>query len=142
MWPASPVVRLDADTETAGAHRAPGRRSPWLVAALLCPCHLPLLATILGTGGLTGLLARNQSVSLLAVALLLEFSLSRPRGSSVPMCGEKRDWMKRTRLVAATAAPAAAVVVFGGIYGSLAEPLMGWRATLLRLRCLQPLSRP
>ncbi len=43
----------------------------------------------------------------------------------------KHESVKRTRLMAATVAPAAAIIVFGGIYGSLAEPLMGWRATVL-----------
>lgn len=39
--------------------------------------------------------------------------------------------MMRREVVAATAAPAAAILVFGAIYGSLAQPLMGAGFTLL-----------
>ena len=39
--------------------------------------------------------------------------------------------MKQRGLIAAAAAPAAAIFVFGVIYGSLAQPLMGSAATML-----------
>lgn len=39
--------------------------------------------------------------------------------------------MKQRSLVAAVAAPAGAIFVFGAIYGSVARPLMGAGATIV-----------
>lgn len=60
-------------------HIHPQRRSwPWLLAAVLvCPCHLPILLAILGTGALGGAVARNAMLLFVGLAAAFGFSLWR-----------------------------------------------------------------
>ncbi len=79
-------------------HTHPEKKSwPWLVAAFVfCPCHIPILLAILGTGALGGALARNQTVLLLALAAAFAVALWRylapPKTvDSCPACRAERD---------------------------------------------------
>lgn len=80
-------------TETLRPHTHPQRRSwPWLLAAVvLCPCHIPILLGILGTGALGGAIAGNTGVLFVALAAAFGFALwrglARPKGAdSCPAC--------------------------------------------------------
>lgn len=78
-----------AVSEETQRHRE--RRSwPWLVAAFLfCPCHIPILLAILGTGALGGALAHNEGVLFVALAAAFAFALWRyVRDSSAETCPE------------------------------------------------------
>lgn len=81
------------DTHTGSAHTHPEKRSwPWLVAAVfLCPCHIPILLAILGTGVLGGALARSQGILFVALAaafgVAIWRALAKPKGTdSCPTC--------------------------------------------------------
>lgn len=60
-------------------HTHPQKRGwRWFVAAfVLCPCHLPLVLAILGTGVLGGVLARNQAMLLAVFGVAFAFALWR-----------------------------------------------------------------
>lgn len=77
----SEEISTDDGTE-APEHTHPRvRRWPWLVAAaVVCPCHLPLLLALAGTGALGGALARNYL--LLLAGLAAAFALALWRGLS------------------------------------------------------------
>jgi len=79
------------------AHTHPQKRSwPWLVAAfLLCPCHLPVVLAILGTGAFGGLIARSQGVLFVVLGAAFGFALWRGLSGSktvkpCPTCREGR----------------------------------------------------
>lgn len=79
--------------DPAHTHRE-RRRWPWLVAAfVLCPCHIPILLWIAGTGALGGALARNRLA--LFVALGAAFVVALWRGAAerktVEGCAACRD---------------------------------------------------
>lgn len=61
---------------------------PWLVVAFfLCPCHIPILLAVLGTGMLGGALARNQWLVILAMGVAFVIVLTRGlRGRRNPAC--------------------------------------------------------
>lgn len=65
---------------------------PWLVVAFfLCPCHVPILLAVLGTGILGGALARNQWLVLLAMGVAFVIVLTRGlRGRRDPACAACR----------------------------------------------------
>lgn len=74
-------------------HTHPERRSwPWLLAAVVfCPCHIPILLAIIGTGALGGAIARNTGVLFVALGVGFVFALwrglSRPKtAESCPAC--------------------------------------------------------
>lgn len=79
-----------AQAQPGHTHRAQRSRL-WLAAALvLCPCHLPILLAIAGTGALGGVLARNQTLLFVALAGAFAFALwryltTRP-SDSCPAC--------------------------------------------------------
>lgn len=60
-------------------HTHPEKKGwPWLVAAfVLCPCHIPILLAILGTGAIGGVVARNTGVLFVALAIAFAFALWR-----------------------------------------------------------------
>lgn len=81
----------------AGEEHRHGRRSRgWQVAAVLtCPCHLPILLAVVGSGALGGALSRNTG--LLFVGFALAFALALWRGfftntaEPCPACETARD---------------------------------------------------
>lgn len=87
------TVTTETPTPTNQAHTHSEKRSwPWLVAAfVLCPCHLPIVLAILGTGAFGGVLARSQGLLFLVLAAAFGFALWRglaqPRtAESCPAC--------------------------------------------------------
>ncbi len=79
------------------AHTHPQKRSwPWLVAAfLLCPCHLPIVLAVLGTGAFGAVIARSQGGLLVVLAAAFGFALWRalaqPKtAASCPACHDER----------------------------------------------------
>lgn len=60
-------------------HTHPDNKSwPWLVATfVLCPCHIPIVLAILGTGALGGALARNSAVVFVALTPAFAFAVWR-----------------------------------------------------------------
>jgi len=92
------VTKTATRAATDQGHMHTEKRSwPWLVAAfLLCPCHLPIVLTILGTGAFGGFIARSQGV--LFVVLGAAFGLALWRGLSgsktaevCPVCRDERS---------------------------------------------------
>ncbi len=73
---------------TEPAHTHPEKRSRlWLVAAFLfCPCHLPIVLAVLGTGAFGGVLARSQGVLFVVLAAAFGFALW--RGLAQPKSAE------------------------------------------------------
>ncbi len=75
------VVTRPGTAVVAGdeGHTHPEKRSwPWLVAAfVLCPCHLPIVLAVLGTGAFGGLIARSQGVLFVVLAAAFGFALWR-----------------------------------------------------------------
>ncbi|MGH2812113.1 MAG: hypothetical protein ACRDI1_05310 [Actinomycetota bacterium] len=73
----------------------PKKSWPWLLAAfVLCPCHIPILLAILGTGALGGALAPSQGVLFVvlgaAFALALWRYLATPKEvETCPACMER-----------------------------------------------------
>ncbi|MBA3629752.1 MAG: hypothetical protein H0W55_08770 [Actinobacteria bacterium] len=91
------VTKTEPPPFSQQAHMHPDKRSwPWLVAAfLLCPCHLPIVLAVLGTGAFGGVIARSQGA--LFVVLEAAFGFALWRGLSVskkvescPGCREER----------------------------------------------------
>lgn len=66
---------------------------PWLVAAFfLCPCHVPILLAVLGTGVLGGALARNLWLVILAMGMAFVIALARGlREKREPACAACRE---------------------------------------------------
>lgn len=66
---------------------------PWLVAAFfLCPCHVPILLAVLGTGVLGGALARNLWLVILAMGVAFAIALARGLGERrEPACAACRE---------------------------------------------------
>lgn len=66
--------------DPVGEQHRHGRRSRrWQVAAVLtCPCHLPILLAVVGSGALGGALSRNTG--LLFVGFALAFACALWRG--------------------------------------------------------------
>jgi hypothetical protein len=86
-----------AGAREQSTHNHPQRRSwLWLVAAfVLCPCHIPILLAIAGTGALGGALARNQALLVGVVAVAFAFALWRylapsKTADSCPACLAQR----------------------------------------------------
>lgn len=80
-------------------HNHPVRRSwPWLIAAfVLCPCHVPILLAVLGTGVLGGGLARNQWLVILVLGVAFVVLLARGLGQRRdPACAACREAEGRT----------------------------------------------
>lgn len=73
---------------TEPAHKHPEKPSRlWLVAAFLfCPCHLPIVLAVLGTGAFGGVLARSQGVLFVVLAAAFGFALW--RGLAQPKSAE------------------------------------------------------
>ncbi|MBA3423940.1 MAG: hypothetical protein H0U04_05220 [Rubrobacter sp.] len=83
---------------TDQAHMRTEKRSwRWLVAAfLLCPCHLPIVLTILGTGAFGGFIARSQGVLFVVLGAAFGFALWRGLSGSktaevCPVCRDERS---------------------------------------------------
>jgi len=73
------VTKTATRVATDQAHTHTEKRSwSWLVAAfLLCPCHLPIVLAILGTGAFGGLIARSQGVLFVVLGAAFGFALWR-----------------------------------------------------------------
>lgn len=79
-------------------HTHPEKKSwPWLAAAfVLCPCHVPILLAILGTGALGGALVRNGAVVFVALTVAFAFALWRyvtatKEQETCPACIDERQ---------------------------------------------------
>lgn len=87
---ATPVATDQAHTHTENRSRS------WLVAAfLLCPCHLPILLAVVGTGAFGGVIARSQGVLFVVLGAAFGFALWRGLSGSktaeaCPTCREGR----------------------------------------------------
>ena len=87
------TVTTETPPPTNQAHTHSEKRSwPWLVAAfVLCPCHLPIVLAVLGTGAFGGFLIRSQGVLFVVLAVAFGFALWRAlaqpkRAESCPAC--------------------------------------------------------
>lgn len=90
-------MRTEELQRTSPVHTHPEKKGwPWLAAAfVLCPCHVPILLAILGTGALGGALTRNVAVVVVALSVAFAFALWRYVGATkeqdtCPACIDER----------------------------------------------------